>query len=732
MPKLTITDERSRALRDTHAARTIKRAIVQNSPTSFHGIDSEGSGDGETHRLVLIRCGDKYITNPHGFQWDEIFDFFYSQFRPGPRDAYVGFYLGYDFTQWLKTLPARVAWELLSREGIAGRQRKKSGGNHTPFPVRYLGWEFDILGSKRLKIRPRGSKLPWMNICDTGGFFQSSFLTAIDPKTWAKGTAVVTSEEFELIKAGKEHRSDAYLDDDMIFYNELECDVLARLMSSLENGLISMGIRLTPAQWFGPGQVAQAWLKSQDAISTLDLDELVKAYPDDNMAYFRLSAKDSYFGGWFEIFAHGIIPGTSYSYDINSAYPFAIANLPCLRHGRYYSGNGEPRVRNGSLYLVYASVFTKQQGDEGGPHDLGSHAIGAMLHRDSRGQIARPFATKGWFWKHEIDAAIAAGAINVIEYHHWYAYDPCNCPPPLAAVADLYAQRLTIDKKSPLGKAIKLLINSIYGKFAQSVGNPTYGNAIYASLITSICRTMILTAIATHPKGQKNVLMVATDGVYFLDKHPTLPISSDLGAWDESTHDNLCLFKPGMYWNDSDRALIEAGEAPQFKARGIRSRDFAQHIADIDAQFRAWPKLSKKKNDYGTYASDMTARSQWKKKGSGWPHKKVTLSFSMVSMTQAIQSGWDWGLAGTVSDEVTVEQSSWNGGKREGLWYDPEYDIYRSKPIGDQWWTWPPVSSPYEKRFGMEDPWSDESQETNGITPDGPVNTILKRMGRPE
>jgi hypothetical protein len=710
----------------------MQRAIVQSSPTTFHGIDSEGSGDGEAHRLVLIRSGDKSIKNAFGFTWEEIFEFLYSTFKPGPRDAYVGFYLGYDFTQWLKTLPARVAWELLSPEGIAQRQRKKSGGNHTPFPVRYLGWEFDILGMKRLKIRPRGSKLPWMNICDTGGFFQSSFLTAIDPAKWPEGSAVVTPEEFQEIKTGKEHRSEAYLDEEMEYYNWLECSVLERLMASLENGLISMGIRLTPAQWFGPGQVAQAWLKDVGAVSTLDLDALVRAYPTDDFAYFREAAKDSYFGGWFEIFAHGIIPGTSYSYDINSAYPYVISRLPCLRHGRFYRGTGEPSHGGNTLRLVYASVFTKQQGEEGEPHNLGYHAIGAMLHRDKNGQIARPFATKGWYWLHELDAAIAAKTVNHVQYHNWYAYDPCDCEPPLATVADLYLQRLTIDKKSPLGKAIKLLINSIYGKFAQSVGNPTYGNPIYASLITAGCRTMILNAIATHPEGQRNVVMVATDGVYFLDRHPTLPLSSALGDWEESTHDNLCLFKPGMYWDDSDRALIEAGEAPQFKARGIRSRDFATHIADIDAQFRTWPKLSKKRNDYGTYASDMTARSQWKKKGSGWPHKKVTLSFSMVSITQAIQPGWDWGKAGTVSAEVTVEQSSWNGAKRDGLWYDPERDIYRSKPIGDNWLIWPPTSQPYEKRFGMDDPWSEESVNSNGITPDGPVNTIIKRVTRPE
>lgn len=709
----------------SHTARTSKRAEVNAGMTQFHGIDSEGSGNGNDHRLVLVRCGDAYISNPDGIFWDEIFAFLYSRFVPGPRNAYVGFYLVYDFTQWLKSLPRERAWRLLSTEGKASRKRKfKNGPANREFywPVECGNWEFDLLGTKRLKIRPRGSKKPWMHICDVGGFFQSSFLTAIDPEKWPE--PIVTTDEYDLIKKGKDYRAIAHLDDDMIMYNALECEVLERLMSSLESGLITTGIRLKPSQWFGSGQVAQAWLTKNDTITTADLSALISDSHSDDTAHFVQSAKESYFGGWFEIFAHGIIPGRSWSYDINSAYPYIIASLPCLQHGQYYSGRGNPRAGDNSLCLVRARVFTKHQVSENSDSDnLGTYPIGAMLHRDHSGRIARPFATEGWYWKHELDAAVDARVVNHVEYLQWQAYDPCDCPPPLADVADLYQQRLNVDKKSPLGKALKLLINSIYGKFAQSVGNPKYGNPIYASLITAGCRTMILNAIATHPKGASNVLMVATDGIYFLDRHPSLSLSSKLGAWEEESHDNLCLYKPGVYWDDSDRRIIAKGKTPQFKARGINARDFAVHIAQIDDMFRAWPKNSK---------NNMTQRSQWKRNGSGWPKIKVQSRFSMISMTQAIQPGWNWDNAGRVREDVEFEQSAWNGTKRSGLWYDPEYGIYRSKPLGDEWPVWPVKNHPYEKRFGMEDPWSDESTESLGITPDGAVITTIARMVRAE
>lgn len=726
MPRLSITTERSRKT-VTNESRTKRREVMRQSPTVFHGIDSEGSGEGETHHLVLIRCGDKYITNRFGFQVDEIFQFLYSCFEPGPKNAYVGFYLSYDFTQWLKTLPRERAWRLLTPEGKASRLRKfKKGPKNRQFywPVEYGKWEFDLLGTKRLKLRPRGSKLPWMNICDTGGFFQSSFLTAVNPDKWPQ--PILTDDEYAEIQAGKEHRSEADLDDEMVEYNRLECDVLERLMSQLELGLMTMGIKLKPSQWFGPGQVAQAWLTSQNAISTADLNQLVGDYETIHMGDFRYAAKDSYFGGWFEIMAHGIIPGRSYSYDINSAYPFVIASLPCLQHGRYYHGTGKPDINRDTLCLVYARVFTKYPRKFDDSDYLGSHAIGTMLNRDRTGRIARPFASEGWYWNHELDAAVRAGCIEYIEYVDWQAYDPCDCPPPLAGIADLYDQRLKVNKNSPQGRAYKLGYNSVYGKFAQSVGNPKYGNPIYASLITAGCRTQILDAIATHPGGTNNVIMVATDGVYFLDPHPALRISSKLGDWEASSHDNLCLYKPGVYWDDSDRNDILEGKAPQFKARGVRAKDFAENIAEIDAHFRSWPKGNKNGE-----CTDMALRPQWHKKGSGWPHIKVKSSFSMISMTQAIQPGWDWDNAGLVRDGIELEHSAWNGAKRDGLWYDRSRDIYRSKPVGDEWTLWPIKSHPYEKRFGMEDPFSTEYQDQLGITPDGSVMNTLAEMIRP-
>jgi hypothetical protein len=620
-----------------------------------------------THKYVLLGVGDRQIENPDGLTWEECFEFLWSEFATG-QVAYVGFFLGYDFIQMLRTLRVERARMLLTAEGRAKR-RPRSDKLRMPFPVECNGWEFDILGSKRLRIRKSGASR-WMKICDTGPFFQKSFLSVINPVNWQE--PIVTQEEYDEVSRGKARRSSAYLDDDMRRYNRLENAVLSRVLGSLERGFQELGVSLSPGQWFGPGQAASAWLKGR-AITAGRLAEVV---PPDALE----AARESYFGGWFEIMAHGLVPGVTWEYDINSAYPAVISKLPCLEHGKW--------VRDDSIVhddAPYVLVRARIHGSD--PH------VGAMLHRDDSGNITRPHHTEGWYWLHELDAAHRAGIIDQYIIFESWAYYPCDCPPPLAEVQGIYDLRLRVGKKTPLGIACKLVPNSLYGKFAQSVGSPEYGNPVYASLITSTTRAMILDAISTHPNGTRDTLMVATDGVYFRTPHPHLPISPTLGSWDMATKHDLCLFKPGVYWDDATRENIRNGEAPVFKARGVNARDFGTRLQQVDAMF-----------DHLSVSRPSRIE---------WPAVEFPVSFSIISGLQALQRN-DWSLAGTLVSEPMNRQSSDPSMKRSNWYWDG--DLLRSAPAENHPYQ---PSVPYEKRFGMADPWSDESKEENGISPEG-------------
>lgn len=679
------------------------------TPVQFVGVDGEGMTVNGSHAYVLFGVGDSQISDERGLRWSDCFTHLYSFQRPGT--AFVGFFLGYDFTQMFRTLPEDKAWMLLTTEGRALRKHRIPG--KSPHPVEYDGWQFDCLANKRLRIRPKGcdcpvptcgcKQAPWMYVCDVGSFFQSSFLTVIDPKGWAEGTAVVTPEEYALIAAGKAQRSTAVLDDDMRLYNRLENTVLARVMHTLDVGFHGIGIHLPPSKWFGPGQAAQAWLKNEKVPDRVTLAEIIPQW-------FLEAARMSYFGGWFEQFLHGIIPGDSHEYDINSAYPSVIAKLPCLLHGKYTRGVGLPVTKKGDLCLTYGKVWSPSL-----PNGAQGQHIGAMLHRDSRGRILRPLATEGWFWWDELQAAQRAGLIKRLDNKgrqqitQWVNYEPCECVPPMAAVSALYQKRLDVGKTSPLGKAAKLVYNSDYGKFAQSIGDPMYGNPVYASRITSGCRTQLLDAIASHPRGKADVAMVATDAIYFLTPHPGLVVSERLGEWDYKVKRNLTLFKPGVYWDDDTRERIAAGRSPHFKARGFQAADFVSSLTRIDDEYRQWARA--------------TVRQ--------WPSVSFAPKFSMTTALQALRRN-DWEDAGVVvTNPKPVIQDSNPSAKRDGLYADM-YDgrtVYRSYPhegmvFENGGMEWVP-SHPYEKRFGMDDPWSDEAKQMFGVTEDGNVTDIL-------
>lgn len=598
---------------------------------------------------------------------------------------------------------------LYTIEGRAKRAHRVKGKE--PHPVECEGWQFDLLGSKRLRIRPKlcgcrfatckCRKAPWCFLCDVGGFFQTSFLNVIDPQGWPNG-AVCTEEEYAKVEEGKKRRGTACLDDDMRTYMHLEIDILERVMRVLADGFRSIGINLSPRQWFGPGQAAAKWLKGKVKSSS----ELMEVVP----GWFNEAARFSYYGGWFETMMHGHIKGEVHEYDINSAYPSIIATLPCLEHGEYTRGRGRP-TEPPTYCLVKARVFTPGKASGGNLRTTQPAHIGTMPHRNSDGSICRPDVTEGWYWLDELEASRRAGFIGNVDWKEWVGYEACECDPPFERITDLYQKRLEHGKNSPIGKSSKLVYNSGYGKFAQSIGKPQFGNAIYASLITSGCRRKIIQAISTHPMGSAGVAMVATDAVFFNTEHPYLPISDILGEWDYTLRRNLTIFKPGVYWDDETRKQITEGKKAKFKARGINAEQFSKQIWLVDSWYDSWHDGDK---------SSVT-----------WPDVKFQSGFSMVTCLQALMRN-KWEMAGAIRD-VPLFQSSNPYRKRSGIEWDGDYEVWRSGVLvrGYDWQTedWEgAVSKPYVKMFGLEDPFSDESREEFGITEDGLVGNSYKSL----
>jgi hypothetical protein len=650
---------------------------------SFVGVDGESVNrpDG-SHEYIMLSVGDHTLFRDGiPLKFVDIMSFLWERHLSVPDTIMVGFFLGYDFTQWERLLPESVARLLITTAGIESR---KSTNKKNPYPdcVVYDGWEFDTLNNRRWKMRPHrhvrsnfsdvcrnrtcgyvfelsdeitlrfgenlwtipdepGSyserdvswraftdvvKKPpsdYLYICDTGSFWQTSFLKVINPASWSE--PICTEEEYALVREGKSVRDvvvdwgDVSFREDMERYNRLENELLARVTARLHHGFVSgdISIRLSKSEWYGPGRAAQTWMNMLSEKQSVKAEDVYDVTPE----WAVEAARASYYGGWFEIPMHGHV-GTVYEYDINSAYPAIISTLPCLLHGEWERGTVEPLPD--TPYVLLRCRLS------------GSNAyLGAAPHRDPAGRISRPHQTEGWYWKAEVDQAIAASVVDDVLVHEWVAYRPCDCPPPFdpedIGITRMYDTRMAIGKDSPQGKGLKLVYNSAYGKTAQSVGNPKFGNPVYASLITSGTRTTILNAIASHPTSASAVAMVATDGIYFTSPHPGLQIGKDLGTWETKIKTGMTLLMPGVYWDDTARKALATDSPVPVRSRGVSGKDIAKVIHELDRQWHE-------------FRDRLDARDP---PPEAWPSVDIPVGFSVVSAKSALHRG-KWDTAGTV------------------------------------------------------------------------------------
>ncbi len=632
---------------------TRKRTTRATTLPEFIGVDSEGIGRGMKHRAVLLGVGDQhYIARDmaKGLQWDEVFEFLYSCFEKNPKAVYVGFFLGYDFNQWLKSLPLKAARSLLTRRGRVKREKKDNRGY---WPVREGNWEFDTLAFKRLSIRPRDSSKPWMHICDAGPFFQVSFVDVLNPDNWLNDPdgPPCNDKDYNRIITWKNKRSQfSRITPGMIAYNAEENRLLAVCMTRLAKGFLNVGIRLDKGQWYGPGASSKKWLAHKNAPLHKELSGL--GMPD----WFNDACLKSYFGGWFEIFSHGYIGGFKsrhWNYDINNAYPYAATKLPHLCEDCSYGWGTGIYTGRSDFVLLYATVSAC------------NNRIGPVPYRNSKGNILRPAISRGWYWKFEIDAAQRARLVKEVETHEWVEFTPCDHERPFTDIRILYDLRVSVGKNSAQGMAIKLNNNSIYGNFAQKLGTAPYNNWFYASYITAHCRTQILDAIATHPGGPQSVLMVATDGVCFDDRHPVLATSKRLGEWEETKYQDLFLFKPGVYWHKAgEKALLKV------KSRGVPKEEFLANTELAHGKFLLFgdylsSNLYTSPKVYEKYPDDVNHYLE----ENDWPWFLVHVNFRMKSCKQALNER-KWASAGEVLEKFPVLQSSDPSSKRRNPFYN--------------------------------------------------------------
>ncbi len=503
----------------------------------FIGVDGEGGVIDGKHEYLLLRVGDhRLYKDSKPLRTVDILRWLTNL----PNDGiHVGFGFDYDVTMilrdWAKSPQGiKKLNELFDREG-----RKRENGTYSP--VGFAGFLVEYLPRKHFRVaRWKGNSdepLKWFTVHDTIGFYQSSFVQALE--AWNIGTQA----ERDAIKEMKLKRSEfTEATEDEIEYNRRECVMLAELLEALREATRDAGYQI--ANYEGAGCLAQAMLKKHDAPQRKDLPTPL-----------AIAARSAYYGGRFEISRIGKVAPV-HEYDLASAYPWAMSELPCLEHG-YWVNEYQPNNPVQVLNVQWAIDPNRHWG----PYPF----------RDSDGSILYPSSGSGWYWYPEVAVEDRARETNDV-LDAWSFVRACDHMP-FTWIPKVFAERQRIGK-SAKGKILKLGLNSLYGKQAQSVGNPRYASAIYAGLITSKVRALMADVCQRYGDS---VVMIATDGIYLTEEmDPMRRVlveageKAKLGCWEHQQFDDLFLVKPGIYFT-SDGVKVKTRGVPRWQLDEKRS-----------------------------------------------------------------------------------------------------------------------------------------------------------------
>jgi hypothetical protein len=526
---------------------TTLRAARQRALKPFVGVDGEGGGRDRHGRQPyrLMRAGDKLLFNRNRpLSSVQCLNFILSL----PRNRiYVGFAFGYDSTMILRDLPEEYVVKLFDEERQGYTYWQDFAIDYRPGHYLRVARLYGHIN----KPIPNSSR----TIYETWGFFQSSFVATLD--RWAIGDKTARAK----MEATKKRRGQfVRMTPKIIAYNAQECTWLAELMETFRER--SLQCDLAPKTWNGPGKTASLLLSRHKVIRSEMVKELLPAEVYDAAQY-------AYYGGRAELVWVGAVENCWY-YDINSAYPAAMLNVPCIAHGTWRKvGRSELSL------LTEADLFLA---DVAYNHPKDQTWCG-LPHRADAGGLTWRRRGAGTYWSMEIFAAIRAGAR--VQWNHGWLYERhCSCQP-LAFVEDIYRQRKALDRIAPnLGVPLKLAINSLYGKFAQRIGKAPWQNHLWAGFITASCRAKVLDAVSQQA-DPSNGIMIATDGVFSHVPLPLLDIGDELGNWGETELGPVLFVKPGIYWQ-------LAGDGGLVKARGMPIAQVRTHKRTVEAAWHAF------------------------------------------------------------------------------------------------------------------------------------------------
>lgn len=503
----------------------------------------------------------------------------------------VGFYLGYDFENWLVDLSDDSMKKLYA------------GGK-----VQYGKYLISYVPNKIFKLE-RGQTQRAVYSYD--GYFPGSFIGQCEEHEliakFDKSSGVYTcgydygvkkpivlddSDErvkfAKILDIGKADRSKfdvsnlAFgVENSIMEYNKTECILMARMMHKLAR-TVNSGFRkldvfadfaFKPSMSYGAGALANAVYKAIDWKQDKPDFEPLSGFAGLDAAYYdKFPFFKSFFGGRIESAAVGEWEQTIYGYDVNSAYPAAMAKMPDWTNGnrKWVTGQAAQDVIRGRFAGMALVKWDLPDGWFWYPFPYRQH-----------GNVYFPRTGKGWVTLLELYAFLdtvenAVDYITVSDVVYLdntrdlgHGLQKSGGTRTGAIILLLYKERARLKKQHDHDElAYKLALNSFYGKLVQQIGVSISLEALEtgdfsgvdlknlndfaASWTTGYCRAMIWRGIAPV-KDKPVIIAVQTDGIYSTEPLPHLDTTLDsdnlkvLGGWDVEEYEEYTNLMPGIY-----------------------------------------------------------------------------------------------------------------------------------------------------------------------------------------
>lgn len=347
-----------------------------------------------------------------------------------------------------------------------------------------------------------------------------------------------------------------YGNQQLLEYCIADADICGDLGRLVVDEFAEAGVEVTTLT--SPATIAESFILDQCGVRVPSMVDI----PDEALQY----AENAVMPPWREFFKRGYF-SKMYDYDISSAYPSVIRDLPDLKYGKWvfakktipsnaHLGYVQCIIDVPKDAYVYWANYKNKFGDNFTP--TGMFPTTLTLNGVRR---ARPKIIDGWYWVSDIIRPLFKRVIDC-----------------------LYELKQAAPRRSFRRQLLKTALASIYGKLHQIFEDGNIGrmyNPFYTAEVMTDTRLQVYDLAAQNPEG---LIGIHTDCVYCTDKLNPTVVDMGLGSWELRGVSSMLVIGLNHFEKGTGYLRYALGQEPEKQeyhvmyGKGIRPMSLAEAI----------------------------------------------------------------------------------------------------------------------------------------------------------